>query len=96
MSAFTLATPWGPAQRSEQLGQGLFVVRTASHGGYFVPDRLLQHIPEHRRADAQRWSGSENWYEEDCCWAHVAAAFPDLFPPEAVETARRLNAARGL
>ena len=44
MSAFSTATPWGQAEYSENLGQGLWVVRTASHGGYFVAEDLLHHI----------------------------------------------------
>jgi hypothetical protein len=96
MAEFTLQTPWGTADRYENLGQGLFVVRTSSHGGYFVPECLLHNIPAHRRADAARWSGSEQWYEEDCCWAYVAEAFPDLFPPAALNVAKDMNQARGL
>lgn len=96
MAEFTLDTPWGKADNYKNLGQGLFVVSTGSHGGYFVPECMLHNIPEHRRADAKQWSGSEQWYEEDCCWAHVAEAFPDCFPSEAVAAAKVMNAARSL
>lgn len=91
MSAmFTCNTPWGKADRYENLGQGVFTCSTPSHGGIFVPDCMLHNIPERMRRWAKRWSGSENWYEEDCCWAAVADAMPNYFEPAHVEHARRL------
>jgi hypothetical protein len=95
MRAFTMDTPWGRADHCENLGQGVMSVSTPSHGGIFVPVELLGNMSAAARADAKRWSGSEQWYEEDCCWAHVAVALPDRFTPEAVEAAKRTNASRG-
>lgn len=85
-----MKTPWGRAQHIERLGdQGILSVSTAGHGGIFVPDALLPRIPEKQRAWAAHWSGSANWYEEDCCWAAVAVAFPELFPADHVSGAQR-------
>ncbi len=89
MKAFTTDTPWGHAQQYENLGQGIFSVSTAGHGGIFVPDEMLGSIPEEHQRWAAQWSGSRNWYEEDCCWAAVAVAFPDRFPPDNLEHARK-------
>lgn len=86
--AFTIQTPWGVADHYENLGQGIFTVFTPSHGGIFVPYEMLHCIPEEQRKEAAKWSGSEQWYEEDCCWAFVAVAFPDRFKPDAVENAK--------
>lgn len=94
-AAFTVETPWGRADNYENIGRGVCWCSTPSHGGYFVPAAMLGNIPAAARADAKRWSGSEQWYEEDCCWAHVALAFPDLFPAEAVPAAKSLNSSRG-
>ena len=45
---------------------------TPSHGGFHLdPDRNAHIHPLLRSADG--------FYEEDCCWAAVAQAFPDLF-----------------
>ncbi len=96
MPRFSRHTPWGYADQYSNLGQGMFSVSTPSHGGIFVPEEYLHCISPEGRADAARWSGSEQWYEEDCCWAHVAIAFPDRFPPEAVKVAHRTNMARNL
>jgi hypothetical protein len=83
-------TPWGIAQSRTDVGDGILCVSTASHGGYFVPDRLLGRIPAEGQAFAARWSGSPNWFEEDCAWAYVALAFPEFFPADALADARRI------
>ncbi len=88
-------TPWGPVQSCQHLGLGIWVVGTMGHGGYYVPAELLGRISERARADAKRWSGSESWYEEDCCVCHVVVAYPELFPEASIEGARRINEARG-
>jgi hypothetical protein len=78
-------TPWGQSDSETKLRVGpgvndeIISVGTPSHGGYFVPDHLLSRIPANQQAWAAKWSQSPNWYEEDCCWAAVALAFPSLF-----------------
>ena len=88
----TVKTPWGLADTVVTLGEvaepdsltyQVLSVATPSHGGIYVPRELLHHIPENRRAYAKRWSQSECWYEEDCAWAAVCLAFPQLFPLDA-------------
>ncbi len=85
-----IETPWGRSQSVRQLAQGILRVDTAGHGGYFVADELLHLIPKAHRQWAARWSGSENWYEEDCCWAAVCLAFPTLFDEAAWKAAQRV------
>ena len=93
-----MRTPWGVAQETRTIGevdgQSIRFVSTASHGGYYVPAALLHYIPEAHQQRAITWSGSRNWYEEDCEWASVCAAFPHLFPETAQEDARRTIAWR--
>src|SRR5262245_16604805 len=84
----TKSTPWGLADSQKFIGGGIVRVDTASHGGYYVPDRHLHRIPQDQQTWAARWSGSRNWFEEDCCWSAVAVAFPELFDSESLETAR--------
>jgi hypothetical protein len=88
MSRFSRNTPWGYADQSAHIGGGIYRVDTPSHGGYFVPDSMLHRIPLEQQEWAERWSQSRNWWEEDCCWAAVAVAFPELFPAEALPIAR--------
>ncbi len=72
-------TPWGHADAIDEVGEGIYFASTPSHGGYFVPTAKLSAIPEAHQARALKWSGSRNWYEEDCEWASVVTAFPHLF-----------------
>ncbi len=82
----TMRTPWGQADSVVTLANGIRHVSTPSHGGYWVPAKLLPLIPPAYRAYAAKWSGSEQWYEEDCAWACVAVTFPDAFDWSAGET----------
>ena len=76
-------TPWGPADHAEPLGvSGIVFYSTPGHGGYWVPARLLAQIPAPWRAYAKQWSGSEQWYEEDCAAYAVMLSFPHLFPAD--------------
>lgn len=83
-------TPWGHSQYGKTLQQGLFFVGTASHGGYYVGPSLVDRIPREQQEWAAKWSGDIHWYEEDCCWAAVALAFPEHFPADAQPRARQL------
>jgi hypothetical protein len=86
-----METPWGPTQHVSPLGaEGILEVSTPGHGGIFVPDHLLPRIPAGQRAWAKKWARSENWYEEDCCWACVAVAWPELFDADNLAVARRI------
>jgi hypothetical protein len=72
-------SPWGPIQTVYDHGQGVYSVSTAGHGGVFVPDELLAAIPEDEQLYGAMWSGSRNWYEEDC------AALIPMFRLESVD-----------
>jgi hypothetical protein len=75
-----MMTPWGKSQTVKECGRGILLVETAGHGGYFVPNELLKRIPLVEREYAKAWSGSENWYEEDCAAAIVMYRFPRVAP----------------
>ena len=84
-----MRTPWGDADTVEYIGtQGIKRINTPSHGGYYVPRKLLGRIPEAHQLYALKWSGSRQWYEEDCAWPAVVLAFPELFTAEHVAEAR--------
>lgn len=84
-----IETPWGIAYSDETkvYPNGILRVHTASHGGLFVPADLLHRIPEQLQEWAAIWSGSKQWYEEDCCWAAVVVFIPEVFPPDHVDQA---------
>lgn len=66
-------TPWGQSDYSKQYRRGIIFYGTPGHGGLHVSAGLNKTIPDHLRRD-------DGWYEEDCDWARVVVAFPDLAP----------------
>jgi len=72
-------TPWGASQEQKQIAKGITRYSTASHGGYHVSADRLAQMPDCIRA-IKPWAGT-GWYEEDCDWALVVLAFPELFTP---------------
>ena len=79
-SRVSRSTPWGTADSIKPIGDtGIYFATTPSHGGFYVPTEMLTEIPEAHQRRAAKWSGSRNWYEEDCEWASVVSAFPHLF-----------------
>lgn len=86
--ARTLRTPWGQADSVREYPNGIRWVGTPSHGGFWVPAKVLAAIPEMHQLYALKWSGSRQWYEEDCAWACVALAFPEFFTVEDLSAAR--------
>lgn len=68
-------TPWGPSQSAKTIGRGIIAVTTAGHGGFFVPADVRAEMAEPLRI-------KDGWYEEDCDYAKVVVAFPDLFTEE--------------
>jgi hypothetical protein len=86
-------TPWGWADSVTTIGRGvqrIYFCSTPSHGGYYVPDSMLESVRPEGQKYAQHWSGDKHWFEEDCAWCFVAEAFPNLFPAEAIERAKSL------
>ena len=80
----TRHTPWGYADAITALHipfeqKSLFLASTPSHGGVYVPPSLLARLPQEARDFAKTWSGSECWFEEDCCALVCMLAFPRAF-----------------
>ena len=60
------------AQVSRQFADGIILHSTASHGGFHLGENTNAFVhPLYRNGDG--------FYEEDCEWAKVAHAFPQLF-----------------
>lgn len=83
-SPVAVETPWGVSQWSQDIGNGIVVHKTNSHGGYFVPDGIAEQMPERYKGPAIVSDGGL-WFEEDCAVHGVALSFPAVFPPHAQE-----------
>ncbi|MEX2697061.1 DUF7007 domain-containing protein [Rhizobium mongolense] len=66
------STPWGLSQHAVAYADGVVAHSTASHGGFALTAERNAAIPASLRT-------SDGHYEEDCAWAAVAVAFPELF-----------------
>ena len=66
------STPWGMAQVSRQYADDIVLHSTASHGGFHLAENANAIVHALYRNDTE-------FYEEDCEWAKVAHAFPQLF-----------------
>jgi len=77
MKTTFMRTPWGQADTARKMeGTDCIAVTTSTHGGIYVPNHLLPRIPDVERKLAAAWSGSENWFEEDCCALSVLFHIP--------------------
>ncbi|MER8608066.1 hypothetical protein NKH48_30985 [Mesorhizobium sp. M1233] len=65
-------TPWGTSQGATVYAEGVEAHSTAGHGGFHLS-------AERNRKVHQMLRANDGWYEEDCHWAAVAQAFPQLF-----------------
>ena len=83
-------SPWGIVQDEEVIADGIVLVTTASHGGIWVSPELLGRVQEAMRDYTAYWSGSSQWFEEDCAAQCVVVSFPEHFPAEQVERAQAI------
>ena len=56
-------TPWGTAQNVEQLGDGVWMVSTAGHGGLYITGEAQRALPAAVRGT---FINGGAWAEEDC------------------------------
>ena len=79
-------TPWGKADGSKVIADGIVAYHTPSHGGLWISDERRTQMPDELR-NIPTFAGG-NWYEEDCDWAIVALAFPQYFPNDQINADR--------
>ena len=65
-------TPWGGSQCATLYAHGVVSHSTAGHGGFHLDAAHNTKVHPALRARG-------GWYEEDCAWAAVAQALPELF-----------------
>jgi len=80
-------TPWGEAQNTTKIADGIFFVSTASHGGFWLSRQRLNEMPKALRQG--KFTKRAHWFEEDCEYVRVAIAFPQWFPSIKEEQAKK-------
>lgn len=73
-------TPWGRADYKSEIAEGITIYGTPSHGGIHLSPERLEKVDEAFRKFAEKWSGHEEWFEEDCAALAVIVTFPESFP----------------
>lgn len=81
-------TPWGTADTQTAYAAGITFFSTPSYGGFYVAPTTRNAMPEPYRSHPT-FCRKPGWYEEDCDWAVVALAFPQLFSQDELDAARR-------
>lgn len=76
-----VSTPWGLSQWRTDYGPGVSFYTTASHGGFHLDAERLRELTA-KLGTVKTFCGQPAWFEEDCDWAYVALAFPELFTAE--------------
>lgn len=69
-------SPWGQVDQATQVLAGIWSVQTPSHGGYIISQQRRDAMPA-PLASFLTFAGG-NAYEEDCDWAIVALAWPEV------------------
>jgi hypothetical protein len=88
----TLTVVWKPKADVMTDEPLLVIVETPSHGGICPGAEIFERIPKAHVEYARKFSHGAPmvWFEEDCAWAAVALAAPELFEDIALERARAI------
>lgn len=76
-------SPWGMPESITGIAPGIFIITTASHGGYYLAPpqwaRLKALFPSF-----QPFARVDGWLEEDCDAVLAPLVFPEFFDNEAL------------
>jgi hypothetical protein len=76
-----VSTPWGLADQSSQIADGIIFHSTPSHGGFELSSERNESLQ--RKFKFNTFAGGK-WYEEDCDACAVVIAFPTCFSTQKV------------
>lgn len=77
--------PWGSAQQTRRIADGIDWISTAGHGGFRLSEERYGEMPEWLRPCS--FTGDQ-FFEEDCSWCAVVLAFPHLFNADQEQAAQ--------
>ena len=69
------STPWGKPDSCKEIADGIILLTTASHGGFWISS-------ERRKEMHPALRNHDGWYEEDEECSKVVLAFPQFFSTE--------------
>ena len=90
MNKIPTNSPWGQIDGKQLIAEGLILVSTSSHGGFWLREDMLAKVPLNmRRARFHSPSDDSPWFEEDSDWCFVALTFPEAVNRDELESAKR-------
>jgi hypothetical protein len=79
-SSMSIHTPWGMSDSCSPIADGITFYGTPGHGGLLVSTECVAKMhPALARISGHGSQCGGRWFEEDCEFAAVAAAFPEEF-----------------
>jgi hypothetical protein len=81
------STPWGLAQDTNKIADGIVAVSTPRHGGIWLSEGRLEAFLAHPVGQRFRGFARLPWFEEDCDVAAVMLVFPECFDAAAIRAA---------
>ena len=78
-------TPWGTADNSREVAEGVTWHSTPSHGGFQLSRQRMTTV-RNKFPGLETFAGGP-WFEEDCDWCFVALTFPELFKSQDLKAA---------
>jgi hypothetical protein len=58
-------TPWGEVQTSAEVADGIFLISTAGHGGYYLAPHRNSELSNTMKSATFNQQGFQGFYEED-------------------------------
>ena len=80
-------TPWGTPDHVQQVADGVWLISTPSHGGFYLDETRNARVPMSWQQGSFRQQGMRGWYEEDCDAPLVVMSLPELFDADEVRRA---------
>ncbi len=83
-------SPWGVAQLTLSVAPGMWLITTASHGGFYLEPAANDKIPLPWKQVSFKRQALEGFYEEHCDACMVVLTFPHSFNLSALASARQI------
>jgi hypothetical protein len=83
-------SPWGVPQITLPVAPGIWLIITASHGGFYLDAAVNEQVPLAWKQVSFKRQAIGGFYEEHCDSCMVVLTFPGLFDSDAVASAVRV------
>ncbi len=85
-----VTSPWGVVRMTLSVAPGIWLVTTASHGGFYLEPVVNAQVPLAWKQVSFKRQALSGFYEEQCDSCLVVLTFPHSFDSRALASAGRL------